>query len=153
MIFFMRKGIKLDVKSIIKSEYETISRSFAREEVIFNPSLYFNEAVIGISLPYDPAVSDSIIIIFYSMDKILESISTGGIINSIIVAGNGDIIAHRDRDLVKSKTNYATMPVVSLMMKNPNPNAQTAYTDETGAKCLGAFNRIGFFRRSSRFIC
>jgi len=30
------------------------------------------------------------------------------------------------------------------MMKNPNPNAQTAYRDENGAKSLGAFSRIGY---------
>jgi len=142
--FFLRKGIQIDIKTIIKAEYDSIARSFAREEVIFNPSFYFKEAVIGISLPYDPAVSSSIIIIFYSMDKILESISTGSIIDSFIVSGTGDIIAHRDRDIVKSKTSYATMPVVNMMMTNPNPNAQTAYRDESGAKHLGAFNRIGF---------
>jgi adenylate cyclase len=142
--FFQRKGITLDIKTIIKSEYETISRSFSKEEVVFNPSFYFHEAVIGISLPYDPAVSSTIIIIFYSMDKLLESISTGSIISSFIVSGTGDLIAHRDRDIVKSKTSYAAMPVVNMMMKNPNPNAQTAYRDENGTKSLGAFSRIGY---------
>lgn len=142
--FFQRKGITLDIKTIIKSEYETISRSFSKEEVVFNPSFYFHEAVIGISLPYDPALSSTIIIIFYSMDKILESISTGSIISSFIVSGTGDLLAHRDRDIVKSKTSYASMPVVNMMMKNPNPNAQTAYVDESGAKSLGAFSRIGY---------
>ncbi len=142
--FLLRKGINLDIKTIIKSEYDSIARSFSGEEVVFNPSFYFNEAVIGISLPYDPSVSNSVVIIFYSMDKILDSISSGSIINSIIITGSGDIIAHRDREIVKSKTSYAAMPVVSMMMKNPNPNAQTAYVDENGAKSLGAFNRIGF---------
>ncbi|HNX25633.1 MAG TPA: adenylate/guanylate cyclase domain-containing protein, partial [Spirochaetota bacterium] len=142
--FFQSKGIKPDFISVIQSEYETISRSFAREEVVFNPSFYFNEPVIGIAFPYDPEVSTSVIVVFYSMNKILESISTGSVINSFIVSGNGDLIAHRDRGLVKSKTNYASMPVISMMMTNPNPNAQTAYKDENGDRYLGAFNRVGF---------
>jgi adenylate cyclase len=142
--FFQSKGFNPDFNSIIKSEYDSISRSFSREDVVFNPSFYFNEPVIGLSFPYDPEVSSSIIIVFYSMNKMLESISTGGVINSFIVSGNGELIAHRDRNLVKTKTNYASMPVINMMMTNPNANAQTAYKDETGERFLGAFNRVGF---------
>jgi len=142
--FFQNKGIKPAFNSIIQSEYETISRSFSGEEVVFNPSFYFNEPVVGISFPYDKEVSNFIIVVFYSMDKILESISTGSVINSLIVSGNGDLIAHRDRSLIKTKTNYASIPVVAMMMTSPNPNAQTSYKDENGERYLGAFNRIGF---------
>ncbi len=142
--YLQRKGVRPDFNSIINSEYEPISRSFAREDVVFNPSVYFNEPVIGISLPYDPAVGDSIIIIFYSMDTILESINTGGIVSSFMISGNGDVIAHRDRALVMSKTNFASMPVVRMMMTNPNSNAQISYNDENGDRFLGAFNRMGF---------
>lgn len=142
--YFQSKGVDPDFISVIKSEYEIISRSFSREAVVFNPSYYFNEPVIGISFPYDPAVSTSVIVVFYSMNRILESISTGGIIDSFIVAGNGDVIAHRDRALVKSKTNFSSMPVIRMMMTNPNPNSQIAYKDENGDRFLGAFNRVGF---------
>jgi adenylate cyclase len=124
---------------IIKSEFEAISRSFYKEEVIFNPSVHFNEPVIGISLPYDAAMSDTVVIIFYSLNKILESISSNSIISNFIVTGTGDVIAHRDRDIVKSKTNYSAMSIIQMMMTNPNPNAQTAYKDENGEKYLGAF--------------
>jgi len=142
--FFQSRGIRPDFKSVIQSESEMISRAFSREDVVFNPSFYFNEPVIGIAFPYDRAVSSTIIIVFYSMERILESISTGSIINSFIVSGNGDVIAHRDRALVKSKSNFASLPIISTMMTNPNPNAQTSYKDEKGEKYLGAFNRIGF---------
>jgi len=36
------------------------------------------------------------------------------------------------------------MPIIKMMMTNPNPNAQTAYTDDNGDKYLGAFSRAGF---------
>ncbi len=142
--FFQSRGIKSDFKMIIKAEYDNISRSFARESVVFNPSFYFNEPVIGISFPYDQEAGNSIIVIFYSMNKILESISTGSVINSFIVSGNGDLIAHRDRSLVKSKTNYASMSIVKMMMTSPNPNAQISYDDDKGEKFLGAFSRVNF---------
>ncbi len=143
-IFFQKRGIRPDFNAIIKSEYDSISRSFSKEDVVFNPSFYFNEPVIGISFPYDPEAGNSIIIVFYSMDKILESISTGSVINSFIVSGNGDLIAHRDRVVVKSKTNYASMSIIKMMMTSPNPNAQIAYKDDYGERFLGAFTRIGF---------
>jgi len=142
--YFLKRGITADFNSVIKAEYGVISRSFAGEDILFNPSFYFNEPVIGLSVPYDRGINNSAIIIFYSMDKILESIATGGIIESFIVSGKGDLIAHRDMDLVKSKTNYESMPVIRMMMTNPNPNAQTSFKDDSGVSFLGAFSRTGF---------
>jgi len=78
------------------------------------------------------------------MNAILESINSAGIISSFIVSGNGDIIAHMDRDLVMSKSSYSTMPVIAMMMTNPNPNAQTSYTGDDGERYLGSFSRVGF---------
>lgn len=141
--FFSGKE-KPDFNKIIKAEYDAISRSFHKEEVLFNPSVYFNEPVIGISFPYDQDKIDTVIVIFYSLDKIMESISSSGTINSFIVTGTGDVIAHRDTDIVKSKTNYSSMPIIQTMMINPNPNAQTSYKDGNNEKYLGAFSRIGF---------
>ncbi len=142
--YFQGKGGTPDFRGIIRKEYDTVSRSFFREDVVFNPSIHFGEPVIGISVPYDPAVSDVIIVIFYSMNAILESINSAGIISSFIVSGNGDIIAHMDRDLVMSKSSYSTMPVIAMMMTNPNPNAQTSYTGDDGERYLGSFSRVGF---------
>ncbi len=142
--FFRGRGGAPDFRAIIRSEFETISRAFFREEVLFNPSIYFKEPVAGISVPYDPVMSDVIVIIFYSMNRLLETISTSGTINSFIVSGNGDVIAHRDRELVISKSNYSSMPIIRMMMTNPNPNAQTDFADESGVRFLGSFSRIGF---------
>lgn len=142
--YFLKRGITADFKAVIKAEYEVISRSFAGEDILFNPSFYFNEPVIGLSLPYDRGISNTVIIIFYSMDKILGSISTGGVIDSFIISGKGDVIAHRDPDIVKSKTSYESMPIVRMMMTNPNPNAQTSFKDDSGVSFLGAFSRTGF---------
>ncbi len=142
--FFQGKDTKPDFRKIIQTENETVSRAFFREEVLFNPSIHFREPVAGIAVPYDPVMSDVIVIIFYSMENIEETIGQSGTISSFIVAGNGDIIAHRDRELVISKSNYSTMPIVRMMMTNPNPNAQTDFTDERGVRYLGSFSRIGF---------
>lgn len=142
--YFIKRGITADFKSLIRAEYSSISRSFAGEDVVFNPSFYFKEPVIGLSVPYDRGINNTAVIIFYSMDKILDSITTGGIIESFIVSGKGDVIAHRDRDIVKSKTSYGSMFIVRMMMTNPNPNAQTSFKDESGVRYLGAFSRTGF---------
>ncbi len=142
--FFIGKDTRPDFRAVIKTEYETVSRAFFREEVLFNPSIHFREPVAGIAVPYDPVMSDVIVIIFYSMENIEETIGQSGTIESFIVAGNGDIIAHRDRELVISKSNFSTSPIIRMMMTNPNPNAQTDFTDEAGDRYLGSFSRIGF---------
>jgi len=142
--FFQGKDAKPDFRAIIKTEYETVSRAFFREEVLFNPSIHFREPVAGIAVPYDPVMSDIIVIIIYSMDNIEETIGQSGTISSFIIAGNGDVIAHKDKELVISKSNFSTMPIVRMMMTNPNPNAQTDFTDDRGDRYLGSFSRIGF---------
>jgi adenylate cyclase len=142
--FFQGKDTRPDFRAVIKTEYETVSRAFFREEVLFNPSIHFREPVAGIAVPYDPVMSDIIVVIFYSMENIEETIGQSGTISSFIVAGNGDIIAHRDRELVISKSNYSSMSIVRMMMTNPNPNAQTDFTDDRGVRYLGSFSRIGF---------
>lgn len=142
--FFQGKDTKPDFRKVIKAEYETVSRAFFREEVLFNPSIHFREPVAGIAVPYDPVMSDVIVIIFYSMENIEETIGKSGTISSFIVSGNGKIISHRDRELVISGSNFSTMPIIRMMMTNPNPNAQTDFTDDRGERYLGAFSRIGF---------
>ena len=142
--YFLKRGVDADFRAIISAEYGAISRSFAGEDVLFNPSFYFNDPVIGLAIPYDRGISNKVIIVFYSMDKILESIATGGIVESFIVSGNGDVIAHRDPDIIKSKTNFESMSIIRMMMTNPNPNAQTSFEDENGVRYLGAFSRTGF---------
>lgn len=142
--YLTKRGITSDFRSVINAEYETISRSFSGEDVIFNPSFYFNEPVIGLSVPYDRGINRTVVIIFYSMDKILDSITKGGVIESFIVSIKGDVIAHRDQDIVKSKTAFDSLPIVRMMMTNPNPNAQTSFEDENGIPYLGAFSRTAF---------
>lgn len=142
--FFQGKDARPDFRAVLKAEYETVSRAFFREEVLFNPSIHFREPVAGIAVPYDPLMSDIIVVIFYSMDNIEETIGQSGTINSFIVAGNGDVIAHGDKELVISRSNFSTMPIIRMMMTNPNPNAQTDFTDERGDRYLGSFSRIGF---------
>ncbi len=46
--FFQVKDARPDLRAVFKAEYETVSRAFFREEVLFNPSIHFREPVAGL---------------------------------------------------------------------------------------------------------
>ncbi len=134
-----------DFASLLKSYVELTDKTFKGDEVLMNPSAWFNEAVVGMAVPFEIIEGkESILIVFFAMDRIIESIRTKGVVNSYIVNGSGDVIVHYDPAIARSKTNLANIPIVKMMMTNPNPNGQTLFTDEKGEKSLGAFQRIGF---------
>ncbi len=134
-----------DFNSLIKTSNELIDKTFRGEEVLMNHSTWFNEAVVGMAVPFEIIDGkESILIAYFAMDRLIESIRTRGVINSYIVSGSGDVIVHYDASIARSKTSFAGIPIVKMMMTNPNPNGQTLFTDEHGEKSLGAFQRIGF---------
>jgi len=129
----------------LRAEKQNLDRAFRGDDVLLNPSVYFNEPVVGIILPFE-IVDDreSIMIVLFSMDKLTESIKSQGVVKSYIVSGTGDLIAHYDSSIARAKLNLSALPIVKMMMTNPNPNGQTFYKDEKGERQLGAFQRIGF---------
>lgn len=129
----------------LRAEKENLDRAFKGDEVMFNPSVYFDEPVIGVAIPFEIVNSrESIMIVLFSMERLMESIRTQGVVKSYIVSGTGDVIAHYESSIARAKVNLASLPIVKLMMNNPNPNGQTFFTDEKGERHLGAYQRIGF---------
>ena len=130
---------------VMQSYSELLDKTFRGEEVLMNPSAFFSEAVVGMAVPFEIIEGkESILVVFFTMERLLEAIRTSGVINSYIVSGAGDVIVHYDPVLARSKSNLSDVPIVSMMMTNPNPNGQTLFTDKAGNKNLGAFQRIGF---------
>lgn len=134
-----------DFATQVKNYSDLIDKAFKGDEVLMNPSAWFNEAVVGMAVPFEIIEGkESVLIVFFAMDRLIESIRTKGVVNSYIVSGTGDVIVHYDTAIARSKSNLSDIPIVKMMMTNPNPNGQTLFTDEKGEKSLGAFQRIGF---------
>ena len=147
--FFLKKRDSLiDTSSIlerIKAERPNLERVFDGDSFIFNPSVYFNEPVIGLAAPLETAGNrGSIILVMFSMDKMSDIVESQGVIKSFIVNGLGDVIWHYDSSIARSNVNMASLRIVELMMSDFNPNGQTFYTDETGERYLAAFQRLEF---------
>lgn len=134
-----------DFTAFMKSSNDLIEKTFKGDEVLMNPSAFFNEAVVGMAVPFEIIDGkESILIVLFAMDRLIESIRTRGVVSSYMVSGSGEVIVHYDSAIARSKTNLSNIPIVKMMMTNPNPNAQSLFKDEKGEKNLGSFQRIGF---------
>lgn len=137
--------VSSDFNTLLKSYQALIEKTFKGEEVLMNPSAYFNEAVVGMAVPFEIIEGkESVLVVFFAMERLIESIRTKGFINSFMVSGNGDLIVHYDPAMARSKLNLSGNPIVKMMMAATNPNGNTFYVDESAVKNLGAFQRIGF---------
>jgi adenylate cyclase len=137
----------IEIDEIIAAEGDLVTNSFNTEVNVFNASLYFGEPVIGISAPYkiiNPGQAESIMLIFVSMNRFLEAVKSQSIYQSFIVNGNGDLIAHFDAEMVKSKANMIDLPIVQKMLKDTIDNGKYNFEDKNGVKFLGSYKKTGF---------
>lgn len=71
-----------------------------------------------------------------------EAFRSSGIIETFMVNGAGDVIAHPKGEMVLAKGNYRTLPIVEMMLTSPADNSETRYTF-SGVRYRGAFKKIG----------
>ena len=95
-----------DFTAFMKSCNDLIEKTFKGDEVLMNPSAFFNEAVVGMAVPFEIIDGkESILIVIFAMDRLIESIRTRGFVSSYMVSGSGDVIVHYDSAIARSKTN------------------------------------------------
>ncbi len=130
---------------LLLAEKENLDRVFKGDEVLINPSVYLKDPVVGMAVPFEITDGrESIMIVLFSMEKLMEAIRSQSVVKSYIVSGTGDVIAHYDSSIARAKVNLSSLSIIKMMMTNPNPNGQIFFTDEKGERHLGAFQRIGF---------
>ncbi|HNX58120.1 MAG TPA: HAMP domain-containing protein, partial [Spirochaetota bacterium] len=135
------------IEKAIAADEPYFIRSFGGQSEVHNASPFFGQPMIGISAPYsknDPAHAEAIVIIYVRMDRFLAIVRSGDAMNKVFVANtDGDLIAHDDPALVNAKTSYIDLPIVKMMLKSANQNAQTTFNYK-GRKYLGSFNKLHF---------
>ncbi|HEY1406333.1 MAG TPA: adenylate/guanylate cyclase domain-containing protein [Spirochaetota bacterium] len=146
--FFQESSVGIDaIDKAIVSDEEYFARSFNGQSEVHNVSPFFGQPMIGISAPYsrtDPSRADAILIIYVKMDRFLAVVRSADSMYKVFIANiDGDIIAHDDTALVNAKTSYLDLPIVKMMLKSANQNAQTTFNYK-GRKYLGSFNKINF---------
>ncbi|MFC1671147.1 cache and HAMP domain-containing protein, partial [Spirochaetota bacterium] len=146
--YFKENRLKVsDINKISNSNKLPLTRSFNAEAVVQNVSSSFKTPVIMISLPFQKTGRGkvkTIIISYLKLEKLLRAFKTSGIIESFMVDGKGDIIAHPDSKIVLSHGNYINLPIVDKMLKSKLDNGQRRYKDDKGEIKIGSFKKIAF---------
>jgi len=134
-----------DMATVLAQHKDILDRTFSGEELLFNPSVYLNDSVTALAVPFEIVAGKPVImVIVFSMEKFADSSAAGSVIRSFVVNGSGDVIAHYDSVIARSRTDLSELPIVKMMMGSTNPNGQTIYGEADGTRSLGAFQRIGF---------
>jgi len=135
----------INFSQIVSSEKQNLDRAFKGDEVLVNVSVYLKTQAVGMAVPFEIVDGrESIMIVIFSMERIMESIRSQSAVKSFIVNGQGDVIAHYDSSISRSKVNLSSLGIVKLLISSTNPNGQTFFNEEKGERHLGAFQRIGF---------
>ncbi|MBP7735894.1 MAG: HAMP domain-containing protein [Spirochaetes bacterium] len=132
-----------DINTINDKKLQALS--FSGEHLIINVSPYLDNTVFSLSFPHERDVNGavkSIIISYIRLENLMKTFATAGITKVFMVNFKGDVIAHPDANVIKSGTNYATLPICSMMMKSKIDNGQTRYKDSKGIYYLGSFKKI-----------
>jgi len=133
------------IQERIKAERSVFENVFKGDTVIFNPSAYLKEPVVGLAAPFEAGGrSGSILLIIFSMDKMSDIFGAQGVVKSFIINGSGEVIGHYDSAIARSNVNLSSLHIVKMIMEKSIPNGQTFYTDEDGSRYLAAFQRLEF---------
>jgi adenylate cyclase len=125
------------------AETPALARAAKGETLVVNVSAYFKRPVIAIMAPYDRTAS-SVIVTIFSMNLLLEAVKSPNITKSFIVNGRGDVVAHYDQNMVETRANVASLPIVDRMLKSKVVNEKIPYKDSKGDRWIGAFKKMTF---------
>jgi len=134
-----------DLAASHESYREIFDQSFSGVTAINNASQLLNSPAFVISYPHERGLDGnvaSVMVSYVRLDNILKTFTAKGITTIYMVNYKGDVIAHPDKNLVKSSTNMASVPICAMMMKSKADNGQTRYRDESGIYYLGSFKKI-----------
>jgi adenylate cyclase len=139
--FLSNEGDSTLLASFIEDQEEDLIRSQAGEMVILNAAPSLSLPLLAMLCPWQDDGSRESVVIFFSSESLAEAFGTGTNI-SYMVNDDGDLLVHADTDLVRSGANFADLPFIKNLWENSGLNLQTLYTDGTGTRYFGAFQKL-----------
>ena len=114
--------------------------------MVHNASGGFNSPVIMLGIPrgVDSSGAPEIIIVYARMRRFLEIVRSPDITKTFIVNGTGELLAHYDSSLIKTRTSMSTLPIVDMMKKSSLDNGLMRYRTDDGSYYLGSFKKTGY---------
>jgi len=139
---------------VYKDLYNQIRNSATAGDVqILNFSPFFDQTVTAALFPYKEGVESKVLITLMDTDLLLNTLLESGNDQneSFIINKSGDLISHRDRQLVMDAVSYIDHPIVKEIQQNSSSSKQIQYVipskeegNEEDKTYLGAFKYINF---------
>jgi adenylate cyclase len=139
--FLSNEGDSARLSPFIKGHEEALRRSRAGELVILNASPSLSLPLLAMFCPRLDGGSREAVIVFFSSESLTETFGTGTNL-SYMVNDDGDVLVHTDNTLIREGTNFIKIPFVKDIWESPKRNLQTLYTDETGTRYFGAYQKL-----------
>ncbi|MDH5654833.1 MAG: HAMP domain-containing protein, partial [Spirochaetia bacterium] len=141
--FLLKKEIpSSDIDQLHALNSNAFQRVFNGTTLIHNASPGFKIPIIGIGIPY----KENIIIVYMDPKNFLNTFKKTGMSTTYMVDDRGFVIAHPDKKIVQSKTNFIELPIVKKAFDSSIPNGQfkykDKYKDEEKVSYLGSFKRL-----------
>jgi adenylate cyclase len=125
--------------SFLESSGEALERAAAGETLILNGMPEFGTSILMLCFPWN-AFSQAAAV-FFSPESLSETFETGAN-SSYMINGEGDLLVHPERDLLRAGANFGNQDFIRSVRENPGESMQSLYTAEDGRQYFGAFTKL-----------
>ena len=109
---------------------------------VINASPYFDQPMLILFYPYREKGLDQALVVFFSAEKLSDSLGAGKLQTTFLVNSLGDILIHPDFDLVKNGVNVSSFVLFTEMRERGDSNRQMLFEDKDGNRYFGAYQRL-----------
>ncbi|MDR3191443.1 MAG: HAMP domain-containing protein, partial [Treponema sp.] len=140
--FFLANELEPDlVDSFLESSGEFLERATAGETLILNGMPAFGVPLLVLCFPWNGNGLSEAAAVFFSSESLSETFETGAN-SSYMINGEGDLLVHPERDLVRAGANFGNRDFIRSLRENPGASMQSLYTAEDGGRYFGAFTKL-----------
>ncbi|MDR3191676.1 MAG: HAMP domain-containing protein [Treponema sp.] len=129
------------VDSFLASSGGFLARAAGGETIILNGMPAFGIPLLALCFPWNGSGFSEAAAVFFSSESLSETFETGAN-SSYMINGEGDVLVHPERDLVRAGANFENQDFIRSLRENPGGSMQSLYTAEDGGRYFGAFTKL-----------
>ncbi len=134
-----------DGNSVLSHYQATISSCFSGASLLENISPDFDYPVLALCFPHgmkNDTATESIVVVIFTMDQVLESLKSRELYVSSLVDSRGILLANTDPRMVIARPSLKDNPIVKDSLVATVENKQMRYSNEKGRPMLGSYKRF-----------
>lgn len=140
------KGITLpDANKMIAAYASSFASCFAGGVLLENVSPDFSYPVLALAFPNvmkTEQEAESIVVLAFTMDQVLESLKSRELYVSYLVDSRGILLASADQKVVLARPSLKDSPIVKDSLTGNVANKQMQFSDDQGRLTLGSYKRF-----------